>query len=186
MRCCWPPDSAARIAVALVGQVDQLEQLVTLRLILSWRVPDLEAEADVVADGHVREQRVRLEHHPDVSLVRCGVRDVSTVDDDRADVGRSKRRSSDVVVLPQPDGPRNETNSPRSASSWKFSTAATCDCCGVGQLQEAIGPSCSLRDGGSSGAGDLDPAARSTSSVAIRTIANHVRPKLISETAAGW
>ena len=30
-----------------------------------------------------------------------------------------------VVVLPQPDGPRNETNSPRSASRLKSSTAAT-------------------------------------------------------------
>src|SRR6476659_3350022 len=40
-------------------------------------------------------------------------------------VGRSKpaiiRR---VVVLPQPDGPRNETNSPFSAWRLKFSTAA--------------------------------------------------------------
>src|SRR6185503_10344617 len=29
-----------------------------------------------------------------------------------------------VVVLPQPDGPRNETNSPRSAASEKSCTAA--------------------------------------------------------------
>ena len=28
-----------------------------------------------------------------------------------------------VVVLPQPDGPRNETNSPRTASRLKSSTA---------------------------------------------------------------
>ena len=30
-----------------------------------------------------------------------------------------------VVVLPQPDGPRNETNSPRSAARLKSATAAT-------------------------------------------------------------
>ena len=30
-----------------------------------------------------------------------------------------------VVVLPQPDGPRNDTNSPRSAARSKFSTTAT-------------------------------------------------------------
>ena len=30
-----------------------------------------------------------------------------------------------VVVFPQPDGPRNETNSPRSAARLKSSTAAT-------------------------------------------------------------
>ena len=30
-----------------------------------------------------------------------------------------------VVVLPQPDGPRNETNSPRSAARLKSRTAAT-------------------------------------------------------------
>src|SRR5687768_13820041 len=41
-------------------------------------------------------------------------------------VGRSKPAiMRNVVVLPQPDGPRNETNSPRSAARSKCWTAAT-------------------------------------------------------------
>ena len=56
---------------------------------------DLEPEADVVGDGHVREERVRLEDHPDVALVRRPVGDVLAVDRDRAG-GRllEARRSS--------------------------------------------------------------------------------------------
>ena len=62
----------ARVAVALVGQVDQLEQLADPLADLVLRpLADLQAEADVVGDGHVREQRVRLEDHPDVALVRA-------------------------------------------------------------------------------------------------------------------
>ena len=38
---------------------------------------DLEAEADVVGDVHVGEQRIGLEHHADLALVRVEVGDVA-------------------------------------------------------------------------------------------------------------
>ena len=74
-----------RVAAALVGQVDHLEQLADALPDLVLRaLPDLQPEADVVGDGHVREQRVGLEHHADVALVRRPVGDVLAVDRDRA------------------------------------------------------------------------------------------------------
>ena len=47
-----------------------------LRIWSFGRFRTLQPEADVVGDGHVREQRVRLEHHADVALVRRPVGDV--------------------------------------------------------------------------------------------------------------
>ncbi len=45
---------------------------------------DLEAEGDVVVHGHVREQRVGLEDHADIALVRLQRALVLAVDDERA------------------------------------------------------------------------------------------------------
>jgi hypothetical protein len=41
-----------------------------------------QAEGDVVLDGHVREQRVRLEHHAQATAGGFGVGDVATVQED--------------------------------------------------------------------------------------------------------
>src|SRR6266487_1909159 len=61
-----------------------------------------------------------------------------------------------VVVLPQPDGPRNETNSPRSASRLKSSTAIVAPNCFWTplRLRNVIWTSSSV------GARDLDPGPR--------------------------
>ena len=45
---------------------------------------DLEREGDILVDRHVREQRVVLEHHADVALVRRRVVDRPTVEHDLA------------------------------------------------------------------------------------------------------
>jgi hypothetical protein len=41
-------------------------------------------ESDVLGHAHVREQRIALEHHADVALVRRQDRDVAPADGDRA------------------------------------------------------------------------------------------------------
>src|SRR5215210_8960409 len=63
-----------------------------------------------------------------------------------------------VVVLPQPDGPRNETNSPRSAARLKSSTATNSPNLFWTPLssRNVMVPS----SGMSSGACNLDPGAR--------------------------
>ena len=49
----------------------ELQHLVDARLdLLAWRAGDLQAEADIVGDIHVGEQRIGLEHHADLALVR--------------------------------------------------------------------------------------------------------------------
>jgi hypothetical protein len=47
------------------------------------RAPHLQAVAEVLADRHVRVQRVALEDHGDVALARREIRDVPPVDRDR-------------------------------------------------------------------------------------------------------
>ena len=47
---------------------------------------DLEREAHVLGDRHVRVQRVVLEHHRDVAVLRRDVGDVAVADEDAARV----------------------------------------------------------------------------------------------------
>src|SRR4051812_12309377 len=77
-----------RIARTCVTEADELEQLADASRALAL-VPaaDLQPELDVLRGRHVREQRVRLEHHAHVALRRRDVRDVLAVDDDPAAVG---------------------------------------------------------------------------------------------------
>ena len=80
--------------------------------------PDLQAEADILDDRHVLEQRVVLEHEADIALLHGLLRGVLVAEEDGAAVGRSSpaiRRSS--VVLPEPDGPRSAISSPDLMSS---------------------------------------------------------------------
>ena len=86
-----------------------------------------EPVGDVLADRHVREQRVVLEAHVDLALVR---RDADHVG--RRGGGSCPSVGSSnpaimriVVVLPQPDGPRSVMNSPSAISSETSSTATT-------------------------------------------------------------
>ena len=61
-----------RIAVAEMRQLDQLaaSRRRARRSPLCGTLRDLQAEGDVLRDRHVREQRIGLEHHADVALVR--------------------------------------------------------------------------------------------------------------------
>ena len=76
-----------RLAVQVLGEVEDLRGLLDLlpdlRLVDAG---DLEREAHVVGDGHVRVQRVVLEHHGDVPVLRRQVRDVAVADADGAAV----------------------------------------------------------------------------------------------------
>ena len=74
-----------RPALEQLREPEQLGDLVDaasdLRLL---RPADLQAVAEVVADAHVRVERVRLEDHRDVAVPRREVGDVAAADLDRA------------------------------------------------------------------------------------------------------
>ncbi len=74
-----------RLALGVLGHLHQLEHFrhagVDFRLA---QLVLLQAEGDVVRHGHVREQRIGLEHHVDRALVRRHVGDVDTVEVDAA------------------------------------------------------------------------------------------------------
>ena len=86
------PLAAGELRRALLGPVrepDDAEQLVDLRLHLVLRpLADPQTERDVLADAHVRERGVVLEHEADAPLLRTRGRDVDAVNRDRAGVRR--------------------------------------------------------------------------------------------------
>ena len=66
-------------------QRDQAQQfLATLAAVVGAHAPHPQRELDVLADGHVAEQRVVLEHEADAALTRRDVRDVVAVQRDAA------------------------------------------------------------------------------------------------------
>jgi len=67
-------------------------------------------EQDVVEDGAPGQQRVLLEHHPDV---RVPTAHTLALDHHRARRGRDQPHDEHQQLLPQPEGPTIETNSPR-------------------------------------------------------------------------
>ena len=90
--------------------------------------PYLQPERDIARDGQMRKQRVALEH--DAHLARCGGNAVMLTPSSRmspADGGTNPAIMRNVVVLPQPDGPSSEINSPRCTPSVTASTAL-CGC----------------------------------------------------------
>ena len=114
-RCCWPPESCAGYLRAGFRQADELQQLHDARLDLDFRHAAAdEAVADVGGDRQVREQRVRLEDDAEIAVRRRQVGDFL------ARPGRcgpevwmsSPAIARSSVVLPQPEGPRKQTNSP--------------------------------------------------------------------------
>ncbi len=76
-----------RLPVEVLGEVEHLRRVLHLLadggLVLTG---DLEREAHVVGDGHVRVERVVLEHHRDVPVLGRQVRDVAVADADSAAV----------------------------------------------------------------------------------------------------
>ena len=78
----------------------------------------LEREGDVLAHGHVRVERVALEHHRDVALARGAARSLRWPSM-RTSPARGRSRPAtrlSVVDLPQPDGPTSATSSPSATS----------------------------------------------------------------------
>ena len=108
----------ARLALRELAEAHERERLArALSPLRLGHALDAQPVFDVLLDAHVREQRVVLEHRVDVALVGRA-RVTSLRRGTRAPlVGRSKpaiiRRQ---VVLPEPDGPSSEKNSPRATS----------------------------------------------------------------------
>ena len=75
---------------------------------------DAQPERHVLEHAHVREERVRLEHHVDVPLGRRHVRDVAAAQEDAAAASapRSPRSCAASSSCRSPDGPSIEKNSP--------------------------------------------------------------------------
>ncbi|MNW53586.1 hypothetical protein D3C74_311510 [compost metagenome] len=72
-----------RLAVQVLGQVEDLRSLLdALADVRLGRAGDLQREAHVVRDGHVRVQRVVLEDHRDVAVLGLHVGDVAVTDED--------------------------------------------------------------------------------------------------------
>ncbi|EJT84519.1 hypothetical protein PPS11_21719 [Pseudomonas putida S11] len=72
-----------RLALGVLGHVHQLEHLGHAGVDLGLgHLVLLQAEGDVLRHGHVREQRVGLEHHVDRPLVGRHVGDVDAIEED--------------------------------------------------------------------------------------------------------
>ncbi len=75
-------------------------------------------EGDILVHGHVRVERVALEHHGDIAVARVGRCDVPIVDIDLAGGwGIEARQNSQCGALAEPEGPSNAKNSPGSISN---------------------------------------------------------------------
>ena len=116
-----------RLAVQQVPDVEHLghggDPRVDLR---RGPLAQLEREADVLEDGHVRVEGVVLEHHRHPPLVGRHPGDVPVAEEDRPGVGSSRPATRfSVVLLPQPDGPSSVTNAPSGTSRSRSSTART-------------------------------------------------------------
>ena len=78
-----------RLAVEEVVEVEDSSRLLDAPApVLLVDLLHLEVEADVLGHGHVRVQRVRLEDHRDVAILRRHIGDVSVADQDVAVVDR--------------------------------------------------------------------------------------------------
>ena len=81
----WPPErSAGRRSISVFepeGRRDLSDPRCPLRL---RDAAELEAEAEVLLDRHLRVERVVLEHHRDVAVARAQPRDVPVADHDAA------------------------------------------------------------------------------------------------------
>ena len=81
----WPPESMARLLLQPLVEVEDARRLVHLAAdVLLTHLLHPEREGDVLEDGHVRVERVALEHHGDAALHRRQVVHPLSVDDDVA------------------------------------------------------------------------------------------------------
>ena len=88
-----PAGELRGIAVAEALELHEVEQLVHAFADLGLRpFSHLQAERDVVANGHVLERGVVLEDEADVALLRRERRGVLAREEDLADVGRLESR----------------------------------------------------------------------------------------------
>jgi hypothetical protein len=84
MRCCCPPESCAGRRPEPV-HLHHLQRALDLCLALGLaEFPHLEREGEILGHRHVRKQRVVLEHHPDLALVRRDVVDRPAVEQNLA------------------------------------------------------------------------------------------------------
>jgi hypothetical protein len=108
----------ARLAVEQMLDLQHRRHALDDLLLLALRhLADVQAERDVLAHRHRRIQRVRLEHHRDVAILRRQVVDDLAVDADLA--ARHRLEAGDHVEqrrLPQPDPPTRIRNCPSSIS----------------------------------------------------------------------
>ena len=92
-RCCIPPESSDGRLLRGVREADELEHLGCAAATLRPRdALHTQRVGDVVLDGHVREERVALEHRVGVSPERRQVDDVDARDADAALVGPHEAR----------------------------------------------------------------------------------------------
>ena len=104
----------ARLALEQVRHVEHLRRFPDLPVDLVPRqLAHLQREGEVLVDRLLRIERVVLEHHRDVAVLRVEVVDHAVPDGDVAGGDRdSPATRLSVVVLPQPGGPTSATNSP--------------------------------------------------------------------------
>ena len=113
----WPPDIARGYRSARWERWTRSSASADAPLALGPAdLPHFQSEADIFGDRHVREQRIGLENDPKAALARRDSAQLTTIQRDRPPEVVSSKPAiiCSVVVLPQPDGPSSETNSPRS------------------------------------------------------------------------
>ena len=81
----WPPESwrgrrSSRWSISSAAATSPT----LLRAVRAAHLPDPQRIADVLADRHVRIERVALEHHRDVAVARLQSRDIALADQDAA------------------------------------------------------------------------------------------------------
>ena len=89
---------------------------------------DPQREGDVLEDGHVRVERVALEHHGDAALDRRQVVDPLAVDDDvaRGGVRRARRSCAAASTCRSRTGRRRRRTRPRARRARRSSPRRMC------------------------------------------------------------
>ena len=124
-RCRCPPESCFGLRSSSGVEPEHVRPP-TRRAARSPRrgdLPQAQAEREVLAHGHVRVERVVLEHHRHVALARRQRGDVAVADADRPVVTASSPASMRRIVdLPEPEPPTSTSSSPSATSRSKSST----------------------------------------------------------------